>query len=88
YGGRVGLRNEALARATRMKSYLILTRGIDADRVLVIDGGFRNELSGEIWFSNTGTPAPVLTPTVDKKYVRFRGQARIINSPCSYGGLP
>ena len=87
YGGRVGMRNEALARATRMKSYLVRQRGLDADRVIIVDGGYRNELSGELWFSDRGTPAPVLTPTVDKKYVRLKGQAKIIDEPCDYGGL-
>ena len=87
YGGRVGLRNEALARATGMKSYLVRQRGVDADRVIIVDGGYRNELSGELWFSDRGTPAPVLTPTVDKKYVRLKGRAKIIDEPCDYGGL-
>jgi hypothetical protein len=88
YGGRVGLRNEALARATQMKNYLVGQRGIDAGRVFIIDGGYRNELSGELWFSDRGTAAPVLTPTVDKKYVRLKGRAKITDEPCSYGGLP
>jgi len=84
YGGRVGLRNEALARAARMKSYLVQGRGIEADRVITVDGGYRDELSGELWLSLRGTIAPVTKPTVDKRYVMTKGQIRIVNSPCSY----
>jgi len=85
YGGRVGYRNEALARAARMKSYLVQTRGIEAERVITIDGGYRNELSGELWLSLRGTEAPVTMTAVDRKYVKIRGQVKAINSPCSYG---
>jgi hypothetical protein len=85
YGGRVGFRNEALARAARMKSYLVQSRGLEADRVMTVDGGYRNELSGELWLSSRGVVAPVAKPTVDKKYVRLRGTVKVINSPCSYG---
>jgi len=85
YGGRVGYGNEALARAARMKSYLVMTRGIEEARVLTIDAGFRNELSGELWLSSRGTGKPIVTPTVDRKYVKRKGRVKVTNSPCSYG---
>lgn len=85
YGGRVGFQNEALARAARMKSYLVQSRGLEADRVITVDGGYRNELSGELWLSSRGTVAPVMKPTVDRKYVTLRGTVKVIDSPCSYG---
>ena len=84
YGGRTGPRNEALARAARIKSYLMLTRGIEAGRVIPIDGGYRNELSGELWLSLRGTGAPVPRPTIDRRYVTLTGRVEIGNSPCSY----
>lgn len=84
YGGRVGYHNEASARAARMKSYLVQTRGIEADRVMTVDGGHRNELSGELWLSLRDTVAPVTRPTVDRKYVKLRGRIKVMNSPCSY----
>lgn len=85
YGGRVGFLNEALARAARMKSYLVQSRGIEADRVITVDGGYRDELSGELWLSLRGTVAPATKSTVDRKYVRLKGTVKVINSPCSYG---
>ena len=84
YGSRVGYLNEALARAARMTSYLVQTRGIEAGRVLTVDGGYRHELSGELWLSLRGTAAPTTRPTVDKKYAVLKGQMEIINSPCSF----
>lgn len=85
YGGRAGYRNEALARAARMKSYLTQERGLEAERVFTVDGGYRNELSGEIWLSTKGAPAPATRSTVDRKYVKLKGRVEITNSPCSYG---
>ncbi len=49
YGGRRGRRSEAKARAARMKFYLVRVRGLDAQRILTMDGGYREELSGELW---------------------------------------
>jgi hypothetical protein len=84
YGGRVSPRNQALARAARMKSYLVHTRGIEQGRVIIIDGGYRNELSGELWLSARGTKAPVAIPTIDKRYVQIKGQVNVADVPCSF----
>ena len=72
YGGRFGSRGEALARAERAKTYMTSTRGLEADRILVIDGGRRHELSGEYWLSLRGTGSPPTRPTVDPHYVKAR----------------
>jgi hypothetical protein len=85
YGGRTGSRNYALARAARMKSYLVQTRGLKDARIFTLDGGYRNEVSGELWLSSRGTTAPPLSPTVDKKYVREKGRPiSVSNKPCSF----
>lgn len=84
YGGRVGPRNEALARAARMKAYLVGSRGVEPERVITIDGGYRDELSGELWLSPRGAIPPVTRPTIDRRYVKIRGQVRIVNAMCSY----
>src|SRR4051812_13093430 len=39
YGGSYGRRGEAEARASRIKSYLVKSRGLDSDRVMTMDGG-------------------------------------------------
>ena len=84
YGGRAGRRDEALARGARIKAYLVQTRGIAAERVTVLDGGYRDELSGELWLSPQGAGAPVMTPTIDRRYVTIKGQARVADVPCSF----
>ena len=47
------------ARGDRAKDYLVNTRGIDASRLTVVDGGCREELVVELWIVPTGAAAPV-----------------------------
>jgi hypothetical protein len=49
------------ARGDRAKDYLVNTRGIDAGRLTVIDGGCREDLVVELWIVPSGATAP--TPT-------------------------
>jgi hypothetical protein len=49
---------EAQARADRAKDYLVNTRGIDAGRIVTMDGGCRSDLSVELWIVPTGATAP------------------------------
>lgn len=76
YGGRGGPRGQVERRADWLKNYLVTTRGLDAARVLTVEGGFREELSGELWLSPRGTPAPPVSPTLDEGYVTPRGDVR------------
>jgi len=46
------------ARGDRAKDYLVNTRGIDASRLTVVDGGCREELVVELWIVPTGAAAP------------------------------
>lgn len=55
YGSCAG---EAQARADRAKDYLVNTRGIDAGRLMTVDGGCRSELLVELWIVPTGATAP------------------------------
>ncbi len=70
YGGRVGRAGEAQARADRAKNYLVNERGISADRIDAIDGGFREDLTVELWIVPSGATAPSASPTVDPSEVR------------------
>ncbi|MDQ5846896.1 MAG: hypothetical protein M3539_16545, partial [Acidobacteriota bacterium] len=54
---------EAQARADRAKDYLVNTRGIDAGRLVTIDGGCRSALTVELWIVPTGATAPAATAT-------------------------
>ena len=55
YGSCAG---EAQARADRAKDYLVNTRGIDASRLMTIDGGCRSDLAVELWVVPTGATPP------------------------------
>jgi hypothetical protein len=54
--------SEGQERGNRAKDYLVNTRGIDAGRLLVVDGGCKPELKVELWVVPQGaTAAPVDT---------------------------
>jgi len=70
YGGRRGRAGEAQRRADRAKDYLVNTRGIDASRIVTVDGGFREDLTVELWIVPSGATAPQATATVDPSEVQ------------------
>jgi len=53
----------AQARADRAKDYLVNTRGIDAGRIMTIDGGCRADLMVELWIVPQGATAPTASAT-------------------------
>ena len=72
YGGRSSPPQEALRRAERAKDYIVNTRGMPADRVVAVNGGYRNEVSGEYWLSLMGTEAPPVRPTIQVETLKPR----------------
>jgi hypothetical protein len=77
FRGRLPRRNEAAMRAARMKPYLVNQRGIPADRVVVINGGYRAEWEVEFWILSPGQALPDPQPLLRTSDVRFRkGKAR------------
>jgi hypothetical protein len=79
YGSCAG---EAQARADRAKDYLVNTRGIDAGRLVTIDGGCRSDLSVELWVVPTGATPPaastdnIISPCPECKKTTPRRRAR------------
>jgi hypothetical protein len=65
-------RGEAQARADRIKPYLVSTRGIETDRIVVLNGGFRESWTAELWIVPKGPPPPPLTPTVKASDIEYR----------------
>jgi hypothetical protein len=49
---------EAQARGDRAKEYLVNTRGIEAGRITVVDGGCRSDLTVQLWIVPQGATAP------------------------------
>jgi hypothetical protein len=65
YGGRRSLAGEARKAAARAKTYLVKTRGLNAQRLATVDGGYREEASYELWLVPPGAQPPQPTPNVD-----------------------
>jgi hypothetical protein len=53
----------AQKRIDRAKDYLVTTRGIDAGRIMVIDGGCRAEVGVELWVVPAGATPPAASGT-------------------------
>ena len=77
YGGSRGLRNEAQAWIERAGDYLFRDRGLDAGRVALLTGGYRETRSVELWLVPKGADPPSATSTVRPEDVRLKkGSAR------------
>ena len=64
YGGRTSPLVQVEKLMSRSRDYLTTQRGIDASRIVVVNGGFREEDSVELWIVPSGAAAPKPTPTV------------------------
>jgi hypothetical protein len=64
YGGRMSPIGQVEKLMSRAREYLTSQRGIDASRLVVVNGGFREEDSVELWIVPSGAAAPQATPTV------------------------
>lgn len=73
YAPSVGSKSDtALAYAARMRRYLVVARELEAERVTVVDGGFREKLSYEMWVIPEGAGLPAPQPTVSRKNVKLK----------------
>lgn len=70
YGGRRSRMGQADLLGTRARDYLTSQRGIDASRIIVLNGGFREEDCVELWIVPSGATPPQPTPTVSAGEVR------------------
>src|SRR5215204_53124 len=64
YGGRMNPLSQVELLMTRARDYLTSQRGIDASRFTVVNGGFREDDSVELWIVPSGAAPPQATPTV------------------------
>jgi hypothetical protein len=70
YAGRNSRAGEAERMAARAVEYLTTTRGISRDRVITINGGYRDVNSFEMWLVPQGASPPTPTPTVTPDQIR------------------
>jgi hypothetical protein len=75
YGGRGGQRGEGPRRCRRAREYMVTTRGIDAERLVAVDGGFREVLTVELWVVPSGATPPQAAPTFSPGKPRPRAAA-------------
>jgi hypothetical protein len=73
YGGRSSRTGQADLLGGRARDYLVAQRGIDQARIMVINGGFREEDCVELWIVPRGAAPPQATPTVQAGDVRPSG---------------
>ena len=50
--------------ARRTTDYLVTNRGIDAGRITIVNGGYRDSDFFEIWICPPGAERPQPTPTI------------------------
>jgi hypothetical protein len=65
YGGRTSRTGQADRLGQRTVDYLTAQRGVDAHRVVIINGGYRDTDFIEIWVCPPGAKTPQPTPTVN-----------------------
>ena len=71
YAGRIACPSEALIRANRARDYLMNQRGIAPKRIRAIDGGYRENLSVELYAIPTDADPPTAVPTIASREVRI-----------------
>ena len=76
YGGRTSPVGQVNRLMTRARDYLVNERGIDNSRIVVVNGGYREGDSVELWIVPTGAAAPQATPTVQAGDLKPAGPAR------------
>src|SRR5689334_18290182 len=72
YGGRMSPVGQVDKLMSRAREYLVTQRGIDASRFVVVNGGFREDDSVELWVVPSGATAPQPTPTVQAGEIKRR----------------
>jgi hypothetical protein len=72
FRGRLPRQGEAQARAARLKPYLVQRRGIPANQINVVDGGYDEEWHVELWIIPPAVKAPEPDSRVPLSQIRFR----------------
>lgn len=75
YGGRTSPVGHAARLGARAKDYLVGQRGIDPSRVVVANGGFREEDCVELWVIPRGASLPQPRPTLQPGDARPKPEA-------------
>jgi hypothetical protein len=71
YGGRRSLPNEAQLRANQAKNYLIKEHRINTARIVIIDGGYKDDVQVELYIISPSAPKPLPSPNIYPKDVQI-----------------
>lgn len=71
YAGKISRRGEAKQMAEEARRYLIETRMIPPDRIIAIDGGYRETAQYDLFTLSLQMPPPTSTPTVPSNEVQI-----------------
>jgi hypothetical protein len=72
YGGRYSPLAQVELLMKRARDYIVEQRGIDASRLVIVNGGFREDDSVELWVVPAGAAAPRATPTIQAGEIKPR----------------
>ena len=87
FRGRLPRRGEAAARSARMKPYLVNVRGIPSAQVIVVDGGYQESWTAELWIVPPGATPPVPFFLIPKSKIKFgKGRVTARHFRCSNPG--
>lgn len=75
YGGQDRSRGEGQAWSACIRDYLEKRRGLDANRIVMVQGGYKRRLTAELWILPDRTNLPKPTPEIKPGEVRFKGRA-------------
>jgi hypothetical protein len=64
YGGRNSRSGQADKLGSRARDYIVTARGVDSSRIVVMNGGLREEDCVELWVVPAGAQPPQAKPTV------------------------
>jgi hypothetical protein len=70
YSGRTSRAGQAERLSDRARSYLTQMRGIDPNRLVIVNGGYRDADTYELWIVPQGAQAPQPSPTVSPSEAR------------------
>lgn len=80
YAGLRSCPGEALRRARAAKHYLLSSKGISAKRITVIDAGFQQAWTVQLWITAEAASPPIPIPTVDRRKVKVFRKCKLKTS--------
>jgi hypothetical protein len=74
----------AEGRADRAKNYLLYRRNLNEGEIVLVNGGYRENMTFELWLVPEGAPRPTPTPTVPASKANAATAATNTSRPARY----